>query len=740
MPAKIVRPRKQALNPDQIPLITPSSDWVRPAELPTLRGVEEFAADTENKDEGLAAGVGPGWVNGAGYVAGVGISWREGSKLKKIYVPVRHPDTENFDKDQVGRWFTDISRKRRVVFFNAGYDIGWMQTDLKVPPPPTIDDASCAAFMIDENHEDLSLDGVCAWRGVPGKDLTALRETAVIYGVPAAKAVANIWRFPARYAAAYGSQDPESTLLAMEDMRPELARQGLLRAYDVEMRLVPLIHAMRRKGIRVDIDRATRLRDGLRERSLNVLSKLGERLGLRRAATLEEVRSRDTLIQWFTTENVPYHMEMREDETETAAFTKNWMRRAEHWLPRMVAEAKQCHEFADKFVQSFLLDFASGGRIHASINQWKYETDEKSRAGTRSHRLSYSDPPLQQAPSRGEPFDGWELTGEIAVEYRSCFLPEEGELWFSPDYSQQEYRHIVNDAATKKCDKADEAVELYRNDPKTDFHQLVVNWTGLGRRHAKDCNFAKAFGAGIPKFATMISKPLEEAATIMGTYDTELPFVSQLNKLCARLAEKRGYIVMYDGARSHFDQWESKWLPKEEWKRGRDEGWAMWPCDFEEAQERASTEGHPWKGRQLRRAYTHKAMNRRIQGNAARQMKAAMVTCYEEGHTPLLQMHDELSFSLLDPVAGSRIEEIMRTVYECRVPFLVDAEWGPTWGEAKHDHAGAQAQLAARAPKPAAPGRLAGADTLVSSAVQHGTQASRPRAAGRGQKRPKKGA
>jgi DNA polymerase I-like protein with 3'-5' exonuclease and polymerase domains len=685
---KVIRPRRQVLNPDQIPLITPNSTWSVPSELPSLRGVTELALDTEERDGGLASGRGPGWVFRDGYVAGVGVSWREGPSLHKMYVPIRHPDTENFPKEQVAAWLRDITRDRRVIFYNAGYDIGWLKTDLDVEPPKDIDDASCAAFLIDENREDLSLDGVCAWRGVEGKDTAALQEAAVIYGVPKKDAVANLWRLPARYAGPYGEQDPASTLLALEDMRPELARQGLLRAYQTEMRLVPIIHAMRRRGIRIDIDRATRLGESLHARGDLALKELNKRLGGTQA-TLESIRSRDWLVRTFSNENVEY---FASEDTGEATFNKAWMRRAEHWLPRLIAEAKQCHETADKFVKSYLLDFTHLGRVHASINQWKYE-----EGGTRSHRLSYADPPLQQAPSRPEPFEGWPLTGEIAVEYRQCFLPESGGLWFSPDYSQQEYRHIVNDAALKKCDKAREAVELYQRDPKTDFHGLVVNWTGLPRRHAKDCNFAKAFGAGIPKFASMISKTVEEAGEIMGTYDEELPFVKQLNQLCDKLAQRRGYIMMYDGARSHFDQWESAWLSKEERNRGYREHYRMGPCSLEEAQLRASSDGHPWNGKRLKRAFCHKAMNRRIQGNAARQMKEAMVVAGEEVDIPLLQMHDELSFSLSADAsgekAGGRIVEIMKTVYECQVPFLVDAEWGVTWGDAKHTFGDAVASL-----------------------------------------------
>ncbi len=212
--------------------------------------------------------------------------------------------------------------------------------------------------------------------------------------------------------------------------------------------------------------------------------------------------------------------------------------------------------------------------------------------------------------------------------------------------------------------------------------------TGLQRRHAKDCNFAKSYGAGIAKFAAMTGKTETEAADIMGTYDRELPFVRQLSQYATKLADRRGYIVMFDGARAHFDKWEVAYLKREEWQRGIEEGHRMDACSMEEAKKRQDTIGHPWRGERLKRAFTHKALNRRIQGNAARQMKLAMAQCWDEGLVPLLQLHDELAFSL--PVTeqgkkdGDRIVEIMKTAYQCSVPFLVDAEWGRTWGDAKH--------------------------------------------------------
>ena len=83
------------------------------------------------------------------------------------------------------------------------------------------------------------------------------------------------------------------------------------------------------------------------------------------------------------------------------------------------------------------------------------------RRGTCSLRFSYSDPPLQQMPSRDK---------ELAPLVRGVFLPEEGEVWAKPDISQQEFRFVVHYAVLRNIPRANEAAELYRTDPDADFH------------------------------------------------------------------------------------------------------------------------------------------------------------------------------------------------------------------------------------------------------------------------------
>jgi hypothetical protein len=59
-------------------------------------------------------------------------------------------------------------------------------------------------------------------------------------------------------------------------------------------------------------------------------------------------------------------------------------------------------------------------------------------------------------PSRNPP---------IAKPIRGLFLPEHGEIWGAPDYSQQEYRLIVHFAHLCQIVGADKASKIYRDNP-----------------------------------------------------------------------------------------------------------------------------------------------------------------------------------------------------------------------------------------------------------------------------------
>ena len=66
-------------------------------------------------------------------------------------------------------------------------------------------------------------------------------------------------------------------------------------------------------------------------------------------------------------------------------------------------------------------------------------------------------------------------------------------------------------------------------------------------------------------------------------------------------------------------------------------------------------------GKQIRRAFTYKALNKIIQGSAADMTKQAMADLHDEGITPHIQVHDELDCSFEDEVEKDKILEIIET-------------------------------------------------------------------------------
>ena len=130
----------------------------------------------------------------------------------------------------------------------------------------------------------------------------------------------------------------------------------------------------------------------------------------------------------------------------------------------------------------------------------------------------------------------------------------------------------------------------------------------------------------------------------MKTFDRKLPYVKALAKMCEQRAAQVGHIKTLSGRRCRFPD----------------------------------KEGGGWD-------WTHKALNRLIQGSSADQTKMAMVAVEEAGYgeSVQLQVHDELDASVVDRKEAEAIAEIMETVVTLRVPSKVDVEIGPNWGEIK---------------------------------------------------------
>jgi DNA polymerase-1 len=496
--------------------------WTPLTKLPDLRRVGIVALDTETCDDRLRADLGSGWFCKAGHLCGFSAAYRADGAVRSFYAPLRHPDSENFDSEKAFAWLRDLlASDVRVVTQKGLYDYRWLRADAGIimPSPDRLEEIGAMAATIDENRLHYDLDSLCAWRGIPGKNTAELQAGAAAIGLPKkANVRANIWRLPACYVGTYAEADAAATLLLFENLDPLLDQENTRSAYRLDVELLPLVHEMRRRGIRIDADAAVKARDTLIAKRDAVLAELADNLGT--TIGIDEIHGRKWLVSTFDRHKIIYPRTAKGNPSFRAG-QSGWLDRHDHWLPRLVAKAKRYHHAAINFVDGHILKHLVAGRIHSELHPFRAED-----GGAKSSRFSYSDPPLQQMPSRDP---------EIGLLIRSAFLPEEGEIWLKPDASQQEFRLLVHYAESLNLAGAHEAAEKYRTDPRADFHSYAAGITGLDRSAAKNVNFAKIYGAREKKFSQMINKSLarQPRSTINTTARCRSP------GSCPRYAKKR---------------------------------------------------------------------------------------------------------------------------------------------------------------------------------------------------------
>jgi DNA polymerase I-like protein with 3'-5' exonuclease and polymerase domains len=169
---------------------------------------------------------------------------------------------------------------------------------------------------------------------------------------------------------------------------------------------------------------------------------------------------------------------------------------------------------------------------------------------------------------------------------------------------------------------------------------------------------------GQAKLAKQLGITVEEAKKLLVAYDQKVPFVKQLANRVQEQAAKSGSIKTIKGRRCRFNLYEPKAY-----------GLHLAMTEKEYITEYGSLAS-------ARRAMTYKALNRLIQGSAADQVKQAMLDCDKLGHTPMLQIHDELCFNVESEDEEKEIKTIMEKSIELSVPNKVDVAIGDNWGEA----------------------------------------------------------
>ena len=275
------------------------------------------------------------------------------------------------------------------------------------------------------------------------------------------------------------------------------------------------------------------------------------------------------------------------------------------------------------------------GKIHTSFNQ----------TVTVTGRLSSSNPNLQNIPIRDD----------NGKEIRKAFIPEEGCMFFSADYSQIELRimaHLSGDA--NMIESFNEGLDIHAATAAKIYKKDVSEVTKTERSKSKTANFGIIYGISVFGLAERMMVPRAEAKELIDGYFATFPSVKEYMNKSIEVAREKMYTETIFKRRCYLPDINS--------------------------------------GNSVVRGYAERnAINAPIQGSAADIVKVAMINIYNrferEGirSKMILQVHDELNFSVY-PDEKEKVEQIvieeMENAYKMKVPLKADCGWGKNWLEA----------------------------------------------------------
>jgi DNA polymerase I-like protein with 3'-5' exonuclease and polymerase domains len=617
-----------------MPLFPVKTEWLPPANFPDLSDVKEIAIDLETCDPHMES-MGPGWPRRDGYIVGYAVAvdgWAG-------YFPVAHAGGGNLDRGVVERWIRKVlATPADKVMHNAAYDAGWLAASGFTINGRLID-TMLAAPLLDENRFSYSLNALGFDYLKETKSEQGLKDAAGDFGVHAKK---ELWKLPAMFVGEYAEQDAALTLKLWHAFKPLLIKEEVQHIFDIETDLLPILIKLTLKGIRFDRDKAQRVITDYRQKEQELVAEIKKTCGLP-----VDMWAAASIAKGFDKLKIDYP----KSATGLPSFTKSFLDSCEHPVAKMIVEAREINKTHGTFLQPYLEFSKHDGRIHPHVNQLR--SDE---GGTVTGRLSMANPNLQQVPARHE------VIGPLV---RSLFLPEEGEMWASCDFSSQEPRLLVHYASLLDLPGAEKMVEAYHQDANTDFHQMVADMAGIKRKQAKTIGLGLMYGMGKGKLAASLDMGMDEASDLLEVFHKKVPYLKgTVNAVMQRIEHPAsgGAIRTLLGRKCRFPLWE----PRE------------WGVNKALPYDQAVIE----YGRQVKRAFTYKGLNRLIQGSAADQTKAAMIALDKAGFDLLLQVHDEVAMSVKSKDEAQEAARIMEGAVKLAVPSRVDVEIGRSWGEA----------------------------------------------------------
>ncbi|MBR3619854.1 MAG: DNA polymerase I, partial [Bacteroidaceae bacterium] len=403
----------------------------------------------------------------------------------------------------------------------------------------------------------------------------------------------------------YAAEDADVTLKLKNILEKELHEKGLYQLFEeVEMPLVPVLARMEMNGARIDEASLAETSKVFTERmetiERDIREVAGQELNISSPRQIGEL-----LFDQLKIDSKPKKTKTGQYVTDEATLLAL---KSKHPVVEKILDYRGYKKLLSTYIDALpQLVNPRTGHIHTSYNQ----------AVTATGRLSSSNPNLQNIPIRDE----------NGKEVRKAFIPDEGELFFSADYSQIELRLMAHLSQDKNMvEDFNSGHDIHQATAAKIFKVPIEEVTSTMRRKAKTANFGIIYGISAFGLAERMEVSRGEARQLIDDYFSTYPGVKEYMDKSIEKARQLGYTQTLLGRR----------------------------CQLPDINSRNA----------VVRGYAERnAINAPIQGTAADIIKVAMIRIdkrmREEGlrSKMILQVHDELNFSVV-PEEKEQLQEL----------------------------------------------------------------------------------
>lgn len=400
-------------------------------------------------------------------------------------------------------------------------------------------------------------------------------------------------------------------------------------AYEYDFPLVQNLYEMEKIGIKIDIDLLKKMSKQLQEEYDQFEQKIyqlsGEEFNIASPLQLSEV-----LFEKLKLPTVGIKKGKTGYSTGQSELDKLM---GQHPIIELIQKTRELAKLKNTYIDTLPEQADTNGRVHTTFNQDVAATG----------RLSSTNPNLQNIPIRTE----------LGRKIREAFIPNQGNVFISADYSQFELRLAAVLADDKTLiEDFNRGGDIHSQTASEIYGIALDDVTKDQRRNAKVINFGVLYGMSPHGLSVATGMTQAEAKKFIDSYFDLRSSIRKYIDETLDNARHKGYVETFYGRRRPTpDIVSSNYM--------------------------------------VRQAAERAAANMPIQGTEADLMKRAMIKvdqAIKGKATTLLQIHDSILIEVAKPKANevaNQVKSIMESIApELHIRLDVDVKIGNNWGEA----------------------------------------------------------